>query len=267
MEDKEKKVEAEKDEDLNPDDFEEGGQPKGDDKPKESQSAEKNPEPEGSQTEDEEKKRRAEFAERRRKKEAEEKAERERKEREAQIRKEAAEQAELGLITKNPYTGKPIKDTYDLEIYKIQKAIDERGGDTTRDLADEFAERERKKAAQVKKEAEEAKKATEANQTQIAELRKAHPEVNTAELAKDPDFMELAYEKEGRWTLLEVFEENERRKAAKKKKEDDSKAEELAKKQKQPRANGNGSNQLDDKIQKAETYEEYQQRWKEKYKQ
>lgn len=248
---------------LNPDDFDESEQTKGDDKPEEGEGKEKETESKEGQSEEEEKQRRAEFAKRRREKEAAEKARREREEREAQIRKEAAEQEALGLITKNPYTGKPIRDANDLEVYKIQKSIDDKGGDPIADLADEIAEMNRKAEAERKKADEDARKAETSMKGEIAELRKAYPNVNTAKLADDPDFMEIASEKQGRWSLLEVYEETLRRKKIKRKAEDDRLAEELAKKQTPPSSTGNGKKPSEKKDFK--TLDEFNEYWKSKY--
>lgn len=260
-EEKEKQVPEE--EVLNPDDFDESEQPKGDDKPEEGEGKEKGTESKEGQAEDEEKQRRAEFAKRRREKEAAEKAKREREEREAQIRKEAAEQEALGLITKNPYTGKPIKDAKDLEVYKIQKAIDDRGGDPITDLADEIAERNRKAEAERKKAAEDAQKAETSLNAEIDELRKAHPDVNTAKLADDPDFMEIASEKQGRWSLLEIYEEYQRRRQGKRKAGDDKVADEIAKKQGQPGSAGNAKQPSGNRVFKS--LKEFDEYWKAKY--
>lgn len=261
-EEKEKQVSEE--EVLNPDDFDESEADKADDKAKEEEEEKKEPAPEAGQAEDEEKQRRAEFAKRRREKEAAEKAKREREEREAQIRKEAAEQEALGLITKNPYTGKPIKDAKDLEVYKIQKAIDDRGGDPIADLAEEIAERNRKADAERKKAAEDAQKAESSLNAEIDELRKAHPDVNTAKLADDPDFMEIASEKQGRWSLLEVYEEYQRRLQSKRKAGDDKVADEIVKKQGQPGSAGNAKQPSGKRSFKS--LDEFNEYWNKKYK-
>jgi len=268
MEEKEtekKGMEPEDSDTLNPDDFDETEPEKGDDKPEEGKEEEKPTESEEGQPDDEEMKRRAEFAKRRREKEAAEKAKREREEREARIRREAAEKAGLGLVSKNPYTGKPIVDASDLEVYRLQKEIDEKGGDPIQDLPEAIAEKERQAAKQRQAELEEKRKAGDELKSQIAELRQAHPDVNTAKLADDPDFMEVASEKDGRWSMLEIYEESERRKASRKKPADDKKAEELAKKQKQPSASGNGKNPSEDPLASIKTREDFDKYWKGKY--
>lgn len=260
----EKEKQAVDDDVLNPDDFDESEETNDDDKSAEDEGKKKEPESKEGQAEDEEKQRRAEFAKRRREREAAEKAQREREEREAQIRKEAAEQEALGLITKNPYTGKPIKDAKDLEVYKIQKAIDDRGGDPIADLPDEIAERNRKAEAEQKKAVEDAQKAETSLNAEIDELRKAHPGVNTAKLADDPDFMEIASEKQGRWSLLEIYEEYQRRMQGKRKAGDDKVADEIAKKQGQPGSSGNAKQPSEKRSFKS--LEEFNEYWNKKYK-
>lgn len=171
----------------------------------------------GLNTDDEAKKAEAEknakFAEMRRKREAEEKAakeEAERLAREAKIKEAAKLEAELGVIKTNPYTEKPITDEEDLRIYKIQKDIADRGGDPMADLPSELAKIERERNAKAKASAEEEAKKSQAIQEKAAkevnELREKYPNLNTADLAKDPVWLQVSDGKTGRLTLTEIYE-------------------------------------------------------------
>lgn len=148
----------------------------------------------------------AEFARRRREQEARAKAEKEAKETE----RKAYLQGQIDATKVNPYTDEPIKDQLDFEQYAIMKELDERGLDPIKGFAKALAEKERsdrakrdeeEKAAKAK-EHEEMRKA----QSEVDELTKAYPGIDTSELAKDPGFQEYAENKYGRWTLKEIYE-------------------------------------------------------------
>lgn len=175
-------------------------------------------------------KKNSDFAEKRRAKEAQE--------REAKLKKEAKTQAELEVIKKNPYTEEPIEDEEDLKVYKLMKEIDDEGGDPIADLPKRIAKIERDK---VKAETEKANKIKE----EVADLRRAYPDVDMRALGNDQELLDLADEKQGRWTLTECYEylTMKRAKAEAKKeeqKEDKSVKENAKKVTKVPSSNSNG---------------------------
>ena len=220
-------------------------------------------------------KRDAHFAKLRREKEAQEKAEkekREREEREKQIREEAALQAELGLIRSNPYTGEPITDAEDLKIYKLQKEIEDEGGDPINDLPKKIAEKARKAAAEEKKRLEkeerERKAIDEQANREIKELKEKYPDVNLGALAQDELFKECLKGRAGRWTQIEIYEFYLQQKAAKEREEQEAltkdTVEEGAKKiTKTPSSRASGK--TTSKSVADMTPEEFREYYKEKY--
>ena len=161
----------------------------------------------------------------RREREAREKAEKERLARQEQLKKEAATKAELDLVKTNPYTEKPITDEYDIEVYKLQKKLEAEGKDPIKDLPEALALRDRELAQARAKELKDKEVVDKQLKEEIAELRKKYPKVNTKELGDDPLFLEItsvpfcrgtadeiSEEKEGRWTVTEIYEEYLKRK-------------------------------------------------------
>ena len=148
------------------------------------------------------------YAKLRREREAKEKAQREK-----EIKEAAKLEAELDLIKTNPYTNEAISDEEDLKIYKLQKAIEEKGGDPISDLPKAIAE-ENRKAIKAKKALDEEKTATQKRlDEEASELFTKYPEA--IETAKDDqELLNLMAEKNGRWTMIECYEYlNEKRKA------------------------------------------------------
>lgn len=102
---------------------------------------------------------------------------------------------------KNEYTGQPIKDEYDLEVYETMRKIEEKGGDPIADFASEMAERRRL----------EAQKANERVQTEqkyhseLVEFAKEMPDVDLKVLFNDPKFKTFARGKLGVMSLKEVY--------------------------------------------------------------
>lgn len=76
-------------------------------------------------------------------------------EQEEKIKKDAYAKGQIdGLGGTNPYTGKPIRDQDDLEIYKIQKKLDEDQKDPIQDLGEAMASRNREAREKANKEKE-----------------------------------------------------------------------------------------------------------------
>lgn len=216
------------------------------------------------------KKHNSEQAKKRREREAKEKAERERLAREEEIRKKAIEEAELGILKTNPYNGKPINDTYDLEQYKVMKGIEDKGGDPVADYPDEIARIKRENDIRVKKDTEERAKVDEQLKQEVKDLRKKYPEVNTVELAEDELFQKIADEKGGRWTITEIYEETVRRKGVTKADKPietpkvDSVENITTKSVKQPTSTNRAEIDTKSDIQKM-TKKEFEEYWRKKY--
>lgn len=198
-----------------------------DDNPDEDDKGEESKQTDEEKAKKQSKEENARYAEARRQAEEKARLAKEQEAEKAKIKEQARIEAELGLIKKNPYTDAPIEDEEDLEIYKVQKAIEDAGGDPLNDLAKKLAEiaRDKKRAEKERLDAEAKKKAEDdayiAND--IAELRKAYPDVNLAELARDIDYQEFIKGKIKRWTSTELYEGYlaSKTKVAKKKAEDD----------------------------------------------
>lgn len=269
MTEEEKKTTQEGNENLDPDEFDDDEDTnKGTDNPDGDGSDESNGSKTTKSEEELEKEKRAEFARKRREREAAEKEERERKEREERIKREAATQAELGMIKENPWTKKPIKDEKDLEIYKIMKELDDQGKDPLEDLPEALAERARKREEESKKAVDDEKKVADELKKEIDDLRKKYPKVNTRELADDPLYNEIAEEKGGRWTVTEIYEEYLKRKGTKKPDADEDeqhRIEEIAKGNKQTSSNGGSAGKGGQKPVSEMTPEEFRAYYKQKY--
>lgn len=180
-------------EDLTLDDVEEvdGGEP-GDGKaePKEADKAE--------QTKEE----RARQAEARRKREA-----KERQAKEKEIADKAYLRGQLDSTRVNPYTNNPVKDEYDLKVLRVQRQIEDEGGDPITDLPAKLAELDREEAS---KRADEAKKAAESDKAiedDIADFRGKHPGVDPKEILSDARFAAFSRGKLGSERLSDIYDE------------------------------------------------------------
>lgn len=149
-----------------------------------------------------------------RREQARRRREREQAEREEKIRKEAYEkglrEGRLGSVGKNPYTGQPIADEDDLEVYETMKELDEKGKDPIRDFPSAVSEKAR---ARRKGEAERARKEREEGTRIEADLQDAaarFPEyrdkAKLASLFNDQDFQDYAEGKLGRRPLGDIIE-------------------------------------------------------------
>ena len=199
------------------------------------------------------------YAKKRREREAAEKAQREK-----EIREAAKLEAELGLIKTNPYTNEAISDEEDLKIYKLQKAIEEKGGDPLSDLPKALAEQNRKEAQERKALAEQNKATQDKLAEEANELFAKYPEaMNKAQ--NDQELLDLMASKSGRWTMLECYEYlAQKRKfedSVKKKTQNEQKKKEVVdeatkKYQKIPSAQANGGQASEDDYEKM-TIEQY----------
>lgn len=102
---------------------------------------------------------------------------------------------------KNEYTGQPIKDEYDLEVYETMRKIEEKGGDPIADFASEMAERRRQEALKANERVQTEQK----YQTELVEFAKEMPDVDLKVLFNDPKFRTFARGKLGVMSLKEVY--------------------------------------------------------------
>lgn len=217
--DKEEKEKTKTDKDSNEDDS----------KDKKDDDSSKEKEDEAAKKAEEQKKKNAEYAKKRREQE-----EAERKKREEEIRVKTKREVELGIYKKNPYTDEPIVDEDDLEVYKTMKQLEEEGLNPIEDYPKRSAELARKRRAEEKEKAKKEAEEKEYFAKDIAEFKANHPDVDLKELAKDEEYLKFAEGKTKRWTTTEIYEaymdKKEKSKKEKQEKEDDAKAEEQAKK-------------------------------------
>ena len=119
---------------------------------------------------------------------------------------EAVLKGELGVLKTNPFTQEAITDKADLEVYKLQKQIEENGGDPITDLPKAIAKQNREIELAKQKEIEEQNSEQQLIQQRIRELTDAYPNINLAELASDKDYQEFVKGKVKRWTGAEMYE-------------------------------------------------------------
>lgn len=150
-------------------------------------SSEKSKAKKGDEPTEEELAERARQAKLRREREA-----KEREEHDKQIRDKALLEGELNATKVNSFTNKPIKDEYDLKIYKLQRQIEDEGGDPIADLPERLARIERETATKKQKEVDEKKEQDETIANDIKDFKSKYPNVNLQELLKDPDFKDYS---------------------------------------------------------------------------
>lgn len=102
---------------------------------------------------------------------------------------------------KNEYTGQPIKDEYDLEVYETMRKIEEKGGDPVADFANEMAELRRQEAMKANERVQTEQK----YQTELVEFAEEMPDIDLKVLFNDPKFRTFARGKLGVMSLKEVY--------------------------------------------------------------
>ena len=111
---------------------------------------------------------------------------------EAKLREEHTKTVIDVLGGKNPFTGKDMTDTHDVEVYERMRRIQKEGGDPIADYASTLAE-ERRQAERAKR--EEQEKATDFNtwaQRDAKSFSQANPDINVSDLFKDETFRTIA---------------------------------------------------------------------------
>ena len=143
------------------------------------------------------------YAQKRREREAAEKAKREK-----EIREAAKLEAQLEMLKTNPYTNEKIVDEEDLRIYKLQKAIEEKGGDPISDLPKALAEQNRKEAQERKALAEQEQANKLRLDKQASDLYAKYPEARQT-APEDLELLGLIEEKnkdDSKWTMTDCYE-------------------------------------------------------------
>lgn len=128
-------------------------------------------------------------------------------ERQAEIKKAEETAREKAIIEvlngKNPYTNEEIKDHADVEEYLLMKEIEKNGGDPLSDFSKYQKEKDRKKAEEVAKQAQEK----EWFDNDYKDFQAKHPEVEIQTLIKDEQFQKFADGKVGKQPLSEIYED------------------------------------------------------------
>ncbi|MEG1705075.1 MAG: hypothetical protein RR290_00680 [Clostridia bacterium] len=139
-------------------------------------------------------------------------AETEYKERLERETKQAYEKGLNEAITKsyigktNPYTGKIVKDNFDIEEYQEMVEIDKAGGDPINDYTEKVKEKAR--AESVEKEKVNQRKTQEEKDKQdVNDFVKKYPDVNLSEMIKDSKFSKFIKGKLGNEPLTEIYED------------------------------------------------------------
>ena len=102
----------------------------------------------------------------------------------------------------NPYTGKPINDDVDMEMYLTMRELEKKGLDPLSDYAEFVANKSRES-----RQAETAKKQQEEYATKdIEDFSKVYPDIDVNKLFNDEHFQSFADGKLGTKPLKEVYE-------------------------------------------------------------
>jgi hypothetical protein len=135
----------------------------------------------------------------------EQNAENARRRREAERQKEMRELREKTIIDalngKNPYTGEPMKDSFDVAEFETMREIEKNGGDPVSDYPRFRKQKEREAAAEM----QEKGKTAEWYANDKATFEKDFPSVNLSELIADEDFNDYAEGKVGRRPLSDIY--------------------------------------------------------------
>ena len=121
-------------------------------------------------------------------------AETARKVREAQVQ---AVIETLGGV--NPYTGKPMKDAFDVDEYRKMREIDKRGGDVREDYAEQVK--------QERRDAEQASRREEWFRADLDSFRASHGDVDIHALLEDESFSRFADGKVGIQPLAQIYDD------------------------------------------------------------
>lgn len=132
-------------------------------------------------------------------------AEEARKRREAE-KAEAVNKARIEAVIDvtdgvNPYTGGEIKDADDVEEYLAMRQIKKNGGDPLSDYSDYVKNKRRAEREERQREAERNERA----RNDIAEFKKANPNVEVGDLFNDQKFSKFADGKLGRVPLATIY--------------------------------------------------------------
>lgn len=118
-------------------------------------------------------------------------------------REEARNQAIIETLGgKNPYTNEEMKDRADVEEYLAMKEIERNGGDPLADYSKFQKQKERERAAQAEKKAQEE----DWYKKDYEDFVTKHPEANVQALIQNEQFQKFAAGKVGNLPLSEIYE-------------------------------------------------------------
>lgn len=127
---------------------------------------------------------------------------RQRREREREAeRKKARFEGIKEVLTKNPYTNKPIEDDSDVEEYLLMKKIEEDGKDPITD----YPEYVKKQARETSRQAAKNEETNAKISRDIEEFAVKHPNVDLNEVLADEAFQAFAEGKLEKKTISEVY--------------------------------------------------------------
>lgn len=129
-----------------------------------------------------------------------------RRRREAERARELKKEREKAIIEtlngKNPYTGREMKDSDDVEEFLSMREIEKKGGDPVAD----FPEHQKARAREERLAAEEKEKEAQWFREDRSAFAKKYPDVKLDELIADEDFADYADGKVGTKPLAEIYE-------------------------------------------------------------
>lgn len=177
-------------------------------------------------------------------------------------RKQESEKAylkgKLAASEKNTFTGEPIVDEADLEIFELQKAIEKDGGDPN-DIGVVAKYLANKKREEIKTKQEEFEK-TEKLQKMATEDRdkfqKLYPKENILDIANDPKFLKFCGKRFGQELTADLYTEYLDLQEILYEKFKKEQASEFAKKQNIATSGGDKKVGTNEPVQKEMTYEE-----------
>ncbi len=103
----------------------------------------------------------------------------------------------------NPYTGRAMKDAFDVDEFRRMRALEKKGGNVHDDYAETVKQEQRARAAREKQQADEE----EWYRNDLSDFRKKHGDVDLQVLIADEQFGKFADGKLGKKPLSEIYED------------------------------------------------------------
>lgn len=134
------------------------------------------------------------------------------KDREEEIRKEAyakgKKDGKLEASKVNTFTNEPIKDEFDLEVFELQKKIEEEGGDPVSDLPKRWAALRRESVAKAKEEKAKSEESTKKVEEDTKDFIKfIGSNKKASEIFKDKNFQLFINGRLGSKPLKELYQD------------------------------------------------------------